>query len=74
MKDTQINEMIATITELTNRVNQGTTDLQEAAKREATLLEALRQYADADQWVYGDVCLVGRFVAMNAIAFVQVTA
>lgn len=74
MKDTQINAMIATITELTNRVNQGTADLQKAKERESVLLEALRQYADPDQWVYGDVCLVGRFVALNAIAFAQVTS
>lgn len=74
MKDTQINEMIATITALTNRVNQGTTDLQEAAKREAVLLEALRQYADPMQWTSAETCLVGRYVAMNAIAFAQVTA
>lgn len=73
MKDTQINDMIVTITELTNRVNQGTTDLQEAREREAILLEALRRYADPNEWNGAETCLVGRYVAMNAIAFAQVT-
>lgn len=73
MKETQINEMIATITELTNRVNQGTADLQKAKAREAILLEALRRYADPNEWNGAETCLVGRYVAMNAIAFAQVT-
>lgn len=65
-------DLVTTITELTNRVNQGTTDLQEAREREAILLEALRRYADPTEWTSAETCLVGRYVAMNAIAFVQV--
>ena len=56
-----------TTAELQGQVNLLMAAVQAAAKREAILLAALRQYADPVQWKGAEVCVVGRYVAQVAL-------
>lgn len=53
--------------DLQGQVNLLMAAVQAAAKREAILLAALREYADADNWQYADQCGIGPNVARAAL-------